>query len=169
LPSNLLLVAPALIAVPVAEALRSRLDMEVDQVTSTRAAMTCLRRKDYGVLLLEEGLTTADPEAAEILYKTAGGALLMEMNFVLTNTERIIRQVRYSLARREQDRSHARRAVVSQLTGELSTTLTGLWLETQLALREAQPELQPKLRNIVGLASDLRTRLDPDGKKMVRR
>jgi hypothetical protein len=169
MPSNMLLVAPVVIAEPIAGTIRQRLDMEVDFVSTTRAAMTCLRRKDYGVLLLEESLTTADPEAAEILYKTAGGALLIEINFVLTNTERIVRQVRSSLARREQDRSHARSAVVSELTGELNTTLAGLLLESQLALRDAQPELQTKLRSIVGLASDLRTRLDPDRKRLARR
>jgi signal transduction histidine kinase len=143
--------------------------MDVELVTTTRAAMTCVRRNEYGVLLLEESLTTADPEAAEILYRNAGGALLIEINFVLSNTERILRQVRNSLARREQDRFHARTAVVSQLTGELNSTLAGLLLQSQLALREAQPELQPKLRNIIGLASDLRKRLKTDDKMALRR
>jgi hypothetical protein len=169
LPSNLLLVAPAAAAEPLAAALRLRLDIDVELVTTTRSAMTCLRRREYGVLLLEERMTAAEPEAADILYKIAGGALLIEANFVLSNPERIVRQVRYSLARREQDRSHAHSAVVSQITGELNGTLTGLLLETQLALLEAQPSLQTKLRHIVGLASELRTRLDPDGKKVVRR
>jgi hypothetical protein len=145
--------------------------MEVEMVPSTRAAMASLRRceSEYGVILLEESLTTADPETADLLYQTAGGALLLEINFVLSNTERIIRQVRYALARREQDRKNARTAVASQLNGELNSTLAGLLLESQLALREAQPDLQPKLRNIVGLASDLRKRLKTDDKTVVRR
>jgi hypothetical protein len=131
--------------------------------------MSCLRRSEYGFILLEESLTTANPDTADLLYEAARGALLIEINFVLSNTERIVRQVRYALARREQDRKHARTAVVSQLNGELNSTLAGLLLESQLALREAQPDLQPKLRSIVGLASDLRHRLETKEKTVARR
>jgi hypothetical protein len=169
MPANLLLVAPALLAEPVVDALRLRLDIEVELVPTTRAAMASLRRNEYGLILLEESLTTADPEAADLIYRAAAGSVLLELNFVLTNTERVVRQVRYALARREQDRNYARTAVVSQLNSELNSTLTGLLLESQLALREAQPALQPKLRTIVGLAADLRHRLETEDKTVARK
>jgi hypothetical protein len=169
MPANLLLVAPALLGEPVADAIRLRLDLEVELVPTASAAMACLRRGEYGFILLEESLTTGNPDTADLLYEASRGALLIEINFVLTNTERIIRQVRYAMMRREQDRKHARTAVVSQLNGELNTTLTGLLLESQLALREAHPEMQPKLRNIVGLASELRNRLQTKEKTVSRR
>lgn len=101
----------------------------------------------------------ADPEVSEQLYKAAAGAPLVEVNFVLANTERIVRQVRSALTRRAQDRAQARVAAAAALNGELASTLAGLLLESQLALREAPPAQQPKLRHVVELASDLRNRL----------
>ena len=157
--TTLLLIAPEPSAAPVAAALRKQLDTEVQVVPNRRSAVASLRRNDYALIVLEDSLTSADPEASEQLYKAAAGAPLLEVNFVLSNTERIVRQVRAALTRRAQDRAQARVAAAAALNSELASTLAGLLLESQLALREAQPAQQPKLRHVVELASDLRDRL----------
>ena len=157
--TTILLIAPETAATPVANAIRMQLDAEVQVVSNRRSAIASLRRNEYALIVLEESLTTSDPDAAEQLYKAAVGALLIEVNFVLSNTERIVRQVRSALTRRAQDRAQARAAVTANLTGELASALAGLLLESQLALREAAPAQQPKLRHVVELASDLRDRL----------
>jgi len=157
--TTILLVAPETTATPVATAIRLKLDADVQVVPNRRSAVASLRRHEYALIVLEESLTNADPEAAEQLYKTAAGALLIEVNFVLSNAERIVRQVRSALTRRAQDRAQARAAATASLTNELASALAGLLLESQLALREAGPAQQPKLRHVVELASDLRDRL----------
>ena len=157
--TTLLLIAPEPSAAPVAAALRKQLDTEVQVVPNRRSAVASLRRNDYALIVLEDSLTSADPEASEQLYKAAAGAPLLEVNFVLSNTERIVRQVRAALTRRAQDRAESRVAAAAALNSELASTLAGLLLESQLALREAQPAQQPKLRHVVELASDLRDRL----------
>jgi hypothetical protein len=157
--TTILLIAPATAVTPVANAIRMQLDAEVQVVPNRRSAFASLRRNEYALIVLEESLTTSDPDAAEQLYKAAGGALLIEVNFVLSNAERIVRQVRSALTRRAQDRAQARAAVTANLTGELASALAGLLLESQLALREAAPAQQPKLRHVVELASGLRDRL----------
>jgi hypothetical protein len=157
--TTILLIAPETAATPVANAIRMQLDAEVQVVSNRRSAIASLRRNEYALIVLEESLTTSDPDAAEQLYKAAVGALLIEVNFVLSNTERIVRQVRSALTRRAQDRAQARAAVTASLTGELASALAGLLLESQLALREAAPAQQRKLRHVVELASDLRDRL----------
>ena len=157
--TTILLIAPEVAGEPVAAAIRKLLDAEVQTVPNRRSAIALLRRNDFALIVLEESLTAADPEAAEQLYKAAAGALLLEVNFVLSNAERIVRQVRAALTRRAQDRAQARIAATAALNGELASTLAGLLMESQLALREAPPEQQPKLRHVVELASDLRDRL----------
>ena len=55
----------------------------------------------------------------------------------------------------------ARRAATAEIENDLRTSVTGLLLESELALREPAipPSLAPKLRHLVELAGDLRDRL----------
>jgi len=159
MPTAVLLIAHPTTAEPVAEVLRERLDIAVEVAPNRRSGLASLRRHEYALILLEEGLSATDPEDLDQLCRVAAGAALLEINFVLSATERILRQVRSALARRAHDHAQARVAVARSLHGELNSTLAGLLLESQLALREAQPEQQPKLRQVVALASGLRDRL----------
>ncbi|WP_263378513.1 hypothetical protein [Granulicella paludicola] len=155
----ILLIAAEATAVPVAAALREQLSVEVQTVPNRRSAVANLRRHDYSLIVMEESLSNLDPEAADQLYKAAAGALLLEVNFGLSNTQRIVRQVRAALTRRALDRAQARSAAAVALTNELNSALAGLLLESQLALREATPAQRPKLLHVVELAADLRDRL----------
>jgi hypothetical protein len=159
MPSPILLIAPETSAAPVVAALRRSLDAEVEVAPNRRSGVACLRRREYALVVLEESLTTADPEAADAIYRSAIGAPLLEVNFVITGPERIVRQCRAALQRRASDLAQAEAAATQNLHGDLNATLAGLLLESQLALRAATPALEPKLRHVVSLASDLRDRL----------
>ncbi len=67
-----------------------------------------------------------------------------------------------AIARREQQQVWRLRAAASQLESELKSTVTGLLLQSQLAL--AEPELTPKLAGkltlVAELAGSLRQRLE---------
>ncbi len=157
--NTILLIAPETTGEPVAAALTQNLDLAVEHVVNRRYGMSRLRRHEYTLILIEESLAASDPEATDLLYKAASGTPVLEINFVLSNAVRIVRQVRSAITRRARDRAHAHTAVASRLHGELNATLAGLLLESELALRHATPEQQPKLRNVVELASGLRDRL----------
>jgi hypothetical protein len=156
---TILIIAPESAALPVARTLRLDLDAEVEVSTNRRAGLASLRRREFSLVLMDETLAATETEATDLLYQHAGGGLLVELNFALSGPGRILRQARGALARRAQDRAQARTAAASLLQSELNATLTGLLLESQLALREASPTLAPKLRNVVQLAGDLRERL----------
>jgi hypothetical protein len=155
----ILLFAPEPFATRVAEALRAELDMAVDTAAHRRAALACMRRAEYALVLMEESLAAADPEATDALYAAAGHAPVLEINFAISGLPRVVRHVKSSLARRAYDQAQARAAVAASLESELSASLSGLLLESQLALREATPRQAPKLRHVVELAGDLRDRL----------
>lgn len=159
MPTAFLLIAPESAAQPVADALRTDLNAHVDATPSRRAALTLLRRNDFALILLDESLASADPSATDLIYQNAGGALILELNLALSSAARIVRQARNALSRRARELSSAHAAAMSTLHSELNTVLAGILLESQLALRDANPAQAPRLRHLVQLAGDLRDRL----------
>jgi hypothetical protein len=168
MPTTVLLLASEAAAGPVADALRRELDAVVELQPSLRAGLASLRRRDFSLVLLDEALAAAEPatepdmqtSAVDRLYQ-AGGAPLLELNLAISSAPRIVRQVRAALARRNRDLALARTAAASLLHSELNQTLSGLLLESELALRDASPAQAPKLRELVQLAVHLRDRLRP--------
>jgi hypothetical protein len=83
------------------------------------------------------------------------------VNLGISGCNRVLREVRAALQRRERELSLAMRAAAQIMEGEMNTTLTGLLLKTQLVLQE--PTLPPgtvmKLRQVVELAGALREQL----------
>ena len=158
-PAALLLIAPESAAQPIAEALRSELHAEVETIPSRRAAVASLRRKDVALVLIDESLASDDSATTDPLYQHAGSALILELNLALSSAARVVRQARSALARRTQDLATARSAATALLQSELNTTLAGVLLESQLALRDASPAQAPRLRHHVQLAGDLRDQL----------
>ncbi len=156
---TILLVAPEPPAATVAQALRRELDLRVHIAPGGRSALTALRREDFQLIVLEDNLAAAEPDAAAALFAGAGTAPVLEINFGLCGIDRILRQVRSALQRRLEDEAKARRAVAHSLQNELNASLAGLLLESQLALRGAGPEILPTLQHLIELASELREKL----------
>ena len=155
----LLLIAPESTAQAVVDALRHNLDAAVETAANRRAGLAALRRGEYCLVLLDESLAAVDPQATDMLYQNAVSAPVLEINFIITGLQRIVRQARAALTRRAHDLAQARAAATAALHSELNASLTGLLLESQLALREAGPELEEKLRHVVELAGKLRNQL----------
>ena len=156
---TLLLIAPDPPASAVAQVLRRELEARVHIVPHGRPALTALRREDFQLIVLEENLAAAEPEATAALFAGAGTAPVLEINFGLCGVDRILRQVHSALRRRAEDEAKARSAVAHSLQNELNASLSGLLLESQLALRGAGPEVLPALQHLIELASELREQL----------
>jgi DNA-binding NtrC family response regulator len=144
-----------------AAAIGRQLGVTVEVAENRRAAMVALRRREYAVMVLDESLVEADPTGAEVLWQQAGLAVPIQVNLGISGCNRVLREVRAALQRRERELSLAMRAAAQVMEGEMNTTITGLLLQTQLALDE--PALPPatavKLRQVVELAGVLRNQL----------
>ncbi len=159
-PSLLLLAAePA--ASRVAGALQVALDARVTICACRQTCLERLRDEEFSLVLTEGAVTAADPEAADALYAAAGGAPVLEINFGISSADRIVRQARATLLRRAQDERGARAAAALSFNNQLNASLTGLMLESEIALRQAGPRLQPTLRRVVEMANALREQLRP--------
>jgi CheY-like chemotaxis protein len=153
---SILLIAAESVSATVAAALEQELHVEVSTAASVRAALAaCFHRREYSLVLLDESFDLQ----ADRIFQQAGATPLLEMNFAISGTQRVVRQVRAALARRDQEIAAARAAASNALNAELNTLLAGLLLESQLALREATPQQQPHLRQVVELATRLRAHL----------
>ncbi len=144
-----------------ATAMSRQLGSAVELVASRKAALAALRRTQYAVVVVDDSLAEADPEGTELIWKHAELAVPLQVNFAISGTPRVVREVRSALVRREQEQSLAMRAAATTIENELKSTVTGLLLQSQLALAEpsVSPTLQEKLKLMVELAGNLRNQL----------
>ncbi len=145
-----------------AATLSKQLNMPVDVVPSRREGLTALRRREYTIVVVDEPVAEASPEGAEMLWKQSGLAIPLQINFAISGTNRLIREVRAALQRREHEQQLAMRAAATAIENELRDTVTGLLLHSQLALAEplVSAPLTAKLQTVAQLAGTLRIRLE---------
>lgn len=144
-----------------ARVMEQQLGTRVEIAGSRKAGLAALRKSEYGVIVVEENLAEADPEWADQLWQNAGLAMPVQVNFAISGAARLSREVKAALIRRDGEQAIARRAVATEMENDLKTSVTGLLLESELALRDTgvSSTLAPKLRHLVELAGDLRQRL----------
>jgi hypothetical protein len=147
-----------------ARVIADQVGAQVEVAASRPAALTALRRASFGVLVVEESFAEGDPEWADQVWELAGLAMPVQVNFAISGCVRLAREVRAALLRKAGEQAVARRAAVLEIENDLKSAVTGLLLESELALREpAIPaSLEPKLRHLVELAGTLRERLRGD-------
>jgi hypothetical protein len=162
LQHSVLIISPMSDAVRIAEALSHALGCPVRVAANQRAGMTELRHHDYSVVVVDDCTAEANPGATELLWQSLGMAVPVQINFAFHGGPRLAREVQAAIARREQQQVQALRAAASLLESELKTTVTGLLLQSQLALAEPEvtPKLAGKLELVAELASTLRRRLE---------
>lgn len=139
----------------------ARLGMEVEVAEGRKAALAMMRRREFLAVVVDESLAECDPAAAEKIWECAGLAIPLQINFALSGTARLIREIRAALHRREREQMVARRAAAAAIETELKSTVAGLLLNSQLALNisEASSPIAERLRLMAELASSLRQQL----------
>jgi hypothetical protein len=144
-----------------AAALAETLEVTVDVASTRSAALRLLGRRSYAVVILDQMLAEADPEGADLIWKGAGLAIPIPMSFGLAGAERLEREVRAALGRRRRETQLAAAAAAAALDVEIKNAVTGLLLESQLALAETgvPPQIEKRLQTLAGLAQRLRATL----------
>ncbi len=144
-----------------AEVVSKQLGMTVEFASGRREAVDALRHREFAAVVVDETLAECDPEAAEAIWERAGLAIPMQINFALAGAARIIREIRAVLQRRLREQAAARRAAREDIDSELKNTVSGLLLQSQLALAERglPMHIVQKLRMVEDLAGKLRLQL----------
>ncbi len=144
-----------------AAALGAQLGMEVEVAEGRKAALAALGRGEYLAVAIDETLAECDPAAAERICEKAGLAIPMQINFAISGAARLVREIRAALNRREREQALARRAAAAAIETELKSTLAGLLLHSQMALKGAEvpAAVAERLRTVAELAGSLRQQL----------
>ena len=142
--------------------LSHQLGFTVDVAIGRKEGISQLKRKSYSLVVVDDSIAEGDLRGAEILWRYTGLAVPLQINFALSGTARLARDVRAALNRREQEQALAMRAAASTLESQLKSTVTGLLLQSQLALAEpaVTAPVATKLRMVIELAGSLRQQLE---------
>ncbi len=131
--------------------------------SSLRECAHKLQTQEFSAVVLDQALVDSSSGSMDMMWKRAGGAIVVTVNLAICGAERVVREVRAALRRREKEGSAARSAAESRLRSELTGAVTGILLSSELAL--AQPELSAmvahKLRSVHELAMQMKVTLGP--------
>lgn len=145
-----------------AAALRKAVAEQVELARSARAVITLLRRAEYNAVVLDDNLLEAEPAALENIIAHAGAAVPVYVNFGISGTERLVREVQRSLRRVEYERIAAMKHATATLRNQLRNAVTGILLSSDLAL--AVPQLpaaaELKIKFMRELAERMRQHLE---------
>ncbi len=159
---NILLISSMTGAENCAANLAHQLGFTVDVATDRKEGIAKLRKRSYALVVVDDSIAEGDIRGAELLWRYTGLAVPLQINFALSGTARLARDVRAALSRREQEQALAMRAAASALESQLKSTVTGLLLQSQLALAEpaVTAPVATKLRMVIELAGSLRQQLE---------
>lgn len=129
--------------------------------SSLRECAHKLQTQEFTAVVLDQALVDASSGSMDMMWKRAGGAIVVTVNLAISGAERMVREVRAALRRREKEGTAARRAAEARLRSELTGAVTGILLSSELAL--ALPELPAvvahKLRSMHQLAMQMKATL----------
>jgi hypothetical protein len=94
-----------------------------------------------------------------------GTAILVQVNLAISGMERLVREVRAALQRRQREEVRARQAAIGRLHSELNSTITALLLSSELALETAglPAAAAERLQALHELVKKLRKQLESTG------
>jgi len=158
----ILLVTTSSHAKDYAAALQQGTGHKAQVVSSVPQATEKLRVAEYSVLATDQSILESDLSALDTLLNHCGTALPIFVNLSLHSPDRIVREVQVALRRSEGERVVAERMAGRLLRNELRNELTGILLNSELALRgtTVPKEVSDKIRSVRELAEKMRARLE---------
>jgi hypothetical protein len=135
------------------ESLRQATGEEIVVAENLREAAALLRNESYLAVVLDQYLLETEPDETETIMRHLGTAVPLQVNLAISGVERLTREVRAAVQRRQREETSARRAAIGVLHCELNGTVTALLLCCELALRT--PNLSSDAADQIESAHDL--------------
>ncbi|MGH9556365.1 MAG: hypothetical protein ACRD2Y_11145 [Terriglobales bacterium] len=127
-----------------------------------RRASALLRSEEFTVVVVDQALVEHDPRAIDVLIGRAGAAIPVFVPLAICSPARLLGDVRAAMARREMEARQADQAARRRLSSELRGDVAAILQSSEIALREPAltARAQEKLKSVVELAQQMRTRLE---------
>ena len=138
-----------------------QLGMDVQIAENRRTALSALKKREFYVVVVDGTLAECDPAFAEAIWAEAGVAIPLQINFALSGAARLVREIKAALHRRQREQALASRAAAAAIETELKSTIAGLLLNSELALKGSgvPANVAERLRTVADLAGTLRQQL----------
>jgi hypothetical protein len=129
--------------------------------TSVPQAVSKLQAAEYEGLAIDQSLLESDFRALDTLLNHCGIAMPLHVNLALHSIERVVREVQVALRRGEQEKLMATRTAGRVLRNQLCSEVTGILLNSELALRQTSisPDVADKIKSVRELAEKMRSQL----------
>jgi len=130
--------------------------------SSVPQAVTKMQAAEYDGLAIDQSLLESDFRALDTLLNRCGIAVPLYVNLALHSNERVAREVQVALRRAEKERLMATRTAEQLLRNQLRSQVTGILLNSELALRQKSisPDVAEKVRSVRELAEKMRSQLE---------
>ena len=157
----ILLITPTARGQQCTESLHVATGEETHWAQNLQDAATRLRQDTYSAAVIDQFLLETEPQESEQMLEHLGTAFPVYINFAVTGMERLVRETRSALHRRQREEGAAKRAVREQMRSEMCETLTAMLLSCELAMSvpDVPVAAAEKIRAIDDLARELRLRL----------
>jgi len=158
----ILLITPQSRGPELASLVQANLSQETQWVQTVQEATSRLRERPYSAAIIDQFLLETEPDESDQMIEHLGTAYPVYINFAVTGLDRLVREVRSALHRRNREELAARRAIAEQMQSEMRETLTVMLLSCELAMSVPDVPLlaAEKIRTIDTLARELRLRLE---------
>lgn len=158
----ILLITPSSRILDCVRALKSALGQPVESAATLSAATSALRAQEFSVVVVDQFLLDADPDGSEQMLQHLGGAVPLYVNCAISGVERVVREVRTALNRRQREERILRMSAEKAVWNELRETVTAMLLSCDLVLTgsEVPPSAAEKIQAIHELANTIRARLE---------
>jgi hypothetical protein len=157
----ILLITPSPKAQECVHALQDATGEPAHVAASFRQAATLLRAQEYSALVLDQNLLEAEPDESEVMLQHSTTAIPVYVNFAISSTQRVVRELRAALQRRRREATTARTFAEQNLRNELKGNVTAMLLSCEMALQTPQlpAPAEAKLRSAYEQALDIRSKL----------
>ena len=142
-------------------AIAERLKEEVRTAPTLQKGCELLRAGGYSAVLVDQWISEAEPARTDLLFECVGDAVPLFINFAINNQERVLRELRTALQRRQRESALVRQSAEVALRDELKDDVTALLLSCGVALKETgvTEPVNMRLQQIKQAADQIKIRL----------
>jgi hypothetical protein len=157
----ILLITPSARSQECAQAVQAATGKPTHVAATLQEAGSLLRSQEYAAVIIDRFLLEAEPDAGDQMLQHLGTAIPVYVNFAISGIERVVREIRTALHRRQREQQVARQSAERAMWSELNESVTALLLSCDLALSlpGARTPAAENLRVMHELACQIRERL----------
>jgi hypothetical protein len=128
-----------------------------------QAAVSKLCQQEYAAVIIDQFVMETEPVESEQMLQHLGSAFPVYVNCAISGIDRIVREVRSALSRRQREEQIARSSATRAIWSELKESVTAILLSCDLVLTsKALPTAAAnKIQLIHDLVNQMRSKIAP--------